>query len=109
MKSTNLVPIAAKFAKTHPAEIFRIAVSIYKKDWNTKDTMVEYKLQTGRGFFDEWVQDCALDILAGRIPLWLTLPEDGDVWVVRPLAHLLTAELWRDGNDGPDDQYEERW
>lgn len=97
MSTTNLVPIACKFARTHQAELFRVACLYKHKNWTTRQMQQEYKKQTACEVWEEWVQDTALDILAGRIPLWIKVAEEGEVYIVRPINHLLPNELWKAG------------
>lgn len=65
----------------------------------------EYKDQTARGRFDDFVTDFAIDLLAKRCPLWVKL-SDGEYYVVKPTHHLLPSERWKVGTL---DDWQEAW
>ena len=106
---TNLVALACKKASTHPSEIFRVACLHHHKNWNMLQTRNEYKEATGLDMWPDFVLDTALDILAGRILLWVDLGAElgGEVWIVKPDVHLLPSERWKKGTNF--DWQEEQW
>lgn len=90
----QLMTLACNACKTHPAEIFRVACLHTHQNFDAKEMRLEYKIQTEQGFWEAWVLDTCLDILAQRIPVRVFEAEAGWVWIIRPLNVLPTAEQW---------------
>jgi hypothetical protein len=102
MDGNKLMQQACRFARTHESEVFR-AACLWEfppnmKGWNLKTQRVEWNCQTAQGYWEEWVIDSCLDILAGRMPLYLEFEDETGrfkIYLVHPLTYLTPPQLWK--------------
>ena len=102
MKTSLVVP-AAKFARTHPAELWRVccAYTPRLRCLSKQSIIALYKDQTALGTWCQDMEDFCLYVLAKRIPLYVHYDDENGIrdvrWIIRPWTVMKLTDMWKDG------------